>query len=84
MFKKGTDKHVNKIPDSPSQYEIQKKMPFLELFVLIEDYQCNWKIATKRASKNINTGWNDKIVVLKKTTLQLYFIEKINSGNLIM
>ena len=34
-----------------------------------------------------NTGWNDKIVVLKKTTLQLYFktfIEKINSANLIM
>ena len=34
-----------------------------------------------------NTGWNDKIVVLKKTTLQLNFktfIEKINSGNLIM
>ena len=36
---------------------------------------------------SINTGWNDKIVILKKTTLQLYFktfIEKINSGNLIM
>ena len=35
----------------------------------------------------VSTGWNDKIVVLKKTTLQLYFktfIEKINSGNLIM
>ena len=35
----------------------------------------------------VRTGWNDKIVVLKKTTLQLYFktfIEKINSGNLIM
>ena len=35
----------------------------------------------------IYTAWNDKIVVLKKTTLQLYFktyIEKINSGNLIM
>ena len=35
----------------------------------------------------ISTGWNDKIVVQKKTTLQLYFktfIEKINSGNLIM
>ena len=35
----------------------------------------------------IVTGWNDKIVALKKTTLQLYFktfIEKINSGNLIM
>ncbi len=33
------------------------------------------------------TGWNDKIVIQKKTTLQLYFktfIEKINSGNLIM
>ena len=33
------------------------------------------------------TGWNDKIVVLKKTTLKLYFktfIEKINSGNLII
>ena len=32
----------------------------------------------------ISTGWNDKIVVLKKTTLQLYFktfIEKINSAN---
>ena len=35
----------------------------------------------------IYTGWNDKIVVLKKTTLQLYittFIEKINSSNLIL
>ena len=35
----------------------------------------------------VTTGWNDKIVVLKKTILQLYFksfIEKINSGNLIM
>ena len=35
----------------------------------------------------INTGLNDKTVVLKKTTLRLYFktfIEKINSGNLIM
>ena len=34
-----------------------------------------------------NTGWNDKIVVLKKTTLQLdfkTFIEKINSGNLMV
>ena len=34
-----------------------------------------------------STGWNNKIVVLKKTTLQLYFktfIEKINSANLIM
>ena len=36
---------------------------------------------------DVCTGWNDKIVILKKTTLQLYFktfIEKINSGNLIM
>ena len=33
------------------------------------------------------TEWNAKIVVLKKTTLQLYFknfIEKINSANFIM
>ena len=33
------------------------------------------------------TGWNGKIVVLKKTTLEFYFktfIEKTNSGNLIM
>ena len=38
-------------------------------------------------ANNSTTGWNDKIVVLKKTTLQLYFktfIEKINSANLIM
>ena len=47
--------------------------------------------ATKRMTKNCCTytysGWNEKIVVLKKTTLQLYFktfIEKINSANLIM
>ena len=36
---------------------------------------------------HIATGWNDKIVILKKTTLQLYFktfIEKINPSNLIM
>ena len=34
-----------------------------------------------------STGWNDKIVALNKTTLQLYFktfIEKYNSGNLIV
>ena len=35
------------------------------------DLVCPWPLAY--------TGWNDKIVVLKKT-----FIEKINSGNLIM
>ena len=37
--------------------------------------------------KCLYTGWNDKIVVLKKTTPQLYFktfIEKISSGDLIM
>ena len=37
--------------------------------------------------KSYIQGWNDKIVVLKKTTQELYFktfIEKINSGNLIM
>ncbi len=51
----------------------------------------NVKDVRKRESqvdtKTKSTGWNDKIVVLKRTTLQLYFktfIEKINSGNLIM
>ena len=36
---------------------------------------------------SLYTVWNDKIAVLKKTTLQLYlktFIEKINSANQIM
>ena len=49
----------------------------------------HWLICHKTQTKPIFllTGWNDKIIVLKKTTLQLYFktfIEKINSGNLIM
>ena len=48
----------------------------------------SWDIDRKKDGDRINTRWNDKIVVLKKTTLQLYlktFIEKkINSGNLIM
>ena len=38
-------------------------------------------------TSDIYTGWNNKIVFLKKTALQLYFktfIEKINSGSLIM
>ena len=45
-------------------------------------YQNNAKIVI-----HPSTVWNNKIVILKKTTLQLYFktfIEKINSGNLIM
>ena len=44
-------------------------------------------IARVRQQNVIYTGWNDKIVILKKTTQQLHFktfIEKINSGNLIM
>ena len=46
-----------------------------------------WILRTQPIDNNLCTGWNDKIVVLKKTTQQLYFktfIEKINSGNLIM
>ena len=46
----------------------------------------HWKNDPVRLEES-STGWNDKNVVLKKTTLQLYFktfIEKINSGNLIM
>ena len=40
-----------------------------------------------KKDSSCTTVWNDKIVALKKTVLQLYlktFIEKINSGNLIM
>ena len=47
-----------------------------------------WQSPTQNwQNETISTGWNNKIVILKKTTLQLYFktfIEKINSGNLIM
>ena len=51
--------------------------------------QAKFKMLWKKESLQVlgNTGRNDKIVVLKKTTLQLYFktfIEKINSGILIM
>ena len=45
------------------------------------------KLFNAKFSFYIYTGWNDKIVVLKKTTLQLYFktfIEKINSSDLII
>ena len=62
--------------------------------VYIGFLELEWKSFTtikrplqKRGMNDNNTGWNDKIVVQKKTTLQLYFktfIEKINSGNLIM
>ena len=49
--------------------------------------QYNWlEFYPSTYSWRENTGWNDKIVILKKTTLQLYFktfIEKTNSGNLI-
>ena len=44
-------------------------------------------LMTKLVFLHASTGWNDKIVVLKKRTVQLYFktlIEQINSGNLIM
>ena len=45
------------------------------------------KFITYKLKGTYYTEWNNKIVVLKKTTLQLYFktfIEKVNSGNLIM
>ena len=47
----------------------------------------NLEVIKKKVRVFVYTGWNDKIVVLKETTRQLYFktfIEKINSGNLIM
>ena len=67
----------------------------LEILYLIymykEDLALNnqqWLICHKTQPNQIRyIGGNDKIVVLKKTTQHLYFktfIEKINSGNLIM
>ena len=46
-----------------------------------------WKTISLLTAAQNNTRWNDKIVVLWKATLQLYFktfILKINSANLIM
>ena len=60
---------------------LKKENPKIESFPPLAD------LALDNIYIYIHTGWNDKIVVLKKTTLQLYFktfIEKINSGNLIM
>ena len=37
MIKKRTEKHINKIPGSPSRDEIQK-MHFAELFVSLGEY----------------------------------------------
>ena len=57
--------------------------------ILWKDYffSTSLKGRSRDVSWLVSTGWNDKIVVLRKKTLQLYFktfIEKINSGNLIM
>ena len=55
MIKKGSDKHINKIPGSPSQYEIQK-LHFAELLIsLLDYYQYEWKNHLKEESKGINT-----------------------------
>ena len=59
------------------------------IFVKIVPLVLNIYIQANTLGKGMNptTGWNDKIVVRKKTTLQLYFktfIEKINSDNMIM
>ena len=43
MIKKGTNKHINQIPGSPSLYEI-KKLLFTEHLILLRKYnQCDWK-----------------------------------------
>ena len=55
------------------------------MFDYVSAYICIMAIQKKNSSDS--TGWNDKIVILNKTTLQRYFktfIEKITSGNLIM
>ena len=58
-------------PEIKSKFNVCRSIFFLPSVILMQS----------------STGRNAKIVVLKKTTLQLYFktfIEKINSGNLIM
>ena len=53
MIKEQTDKHINKIPWSPNQYEIQK-FPFVGFFIsLREYYQYDWKYHPKETEKNI-------------------------------
>ena len=58
MIKKGTDKHINKIPDSLNIDEIEKtkkqktknkKKHFAELLISLEEYyQCDWKRGKKK------------------------------------
>ena len=50
MIKKGTDKYINKIPDCPSLYEIQK-FHFAKLLIFGEYCQCLGRIKPKRNSK---------------------------------
>ena len=42
MIKKGSDKHINKIPESPSLFrKLQKALYFVELIISSGDcYQC--------------------------------------------
>ena len=57
------------------------------IYIYIHIHVCVRVCVCKHTHTHKYIVWNDKIVVLKKTTLQLYFktfIEKINSGNLIM
>ena len=49
MITKGTDKHINKIPGGPSQYEI----PFVELLLSLRDWL--EKISPKSGKKHINS-----------------------------
>ena len=51
MNKKGTDKHTNKIPGSPSQDEILKKSSLL----IQSTIKVTEKYRPKEAVKNINT-----------------------------
>ena len=56
MTKKGTNKHINSISVTSSLYEIQKKLHFAEPVISLEAYdQYNWKISSRRDSRNINT-----------------------------
>ena len=64
-----------------------KKPRLYNLQILQTDIWGEIRKKKEKTKDTRTTSWNAKIVDLKKTTLQVYFktfIEKINSGNLIM
>ena len=85
------EQHLTKVPDSwvITEYDFHSIVHtrWLFLFAYFELPFFCLCVSTDFRLTFLYTGWNDKIVFLKKTTLQIYlktFIEKINSANLIM